>query len=294
MYADPKVDMIVWENAEKFALWEPYLPAPKIRQRCEKVGDAESTALPSQPLSSSSQQTPDRQGPAGAENPELNTDSWVQSMSHIPSFSSALVDIAPSLGSDWLGFADDLDDQFGQFDSLDPSSSVAPPSSLVVVPSSSVVVVPSSAMVPSSIVPPSTVASPSCTLLNPGRKRAHSPDPSPSSRPAVDNPGSGPSGVGSVPGFSAEQLASLQLIIRSCLSSATAPPAVAPTPVAHSPVLPPATVSPIVRWRHFRNLRGFMTILVRGRLGNMTLRLSMTPPRFRLMRLNMSETILRD
>ena len=240
MYADPKVDMIVWENAEKFALWEPYLPAPKIRQRREKVRDAESTTLPSQPLSSSSQHTPDRQGPARAENPEPNTDSWVQSMSHVPSFSSALVDIAPSLGSDWSGFADDLDDQLGQFDSLDPSSSVAPSSSLVV-PSSSVVVVPSSAMVPFTLASPS----PSCTLLNPGRKWAHSPDPSPSSRHAVENPASGPSGVGSVPGFSAEQLASLQLIIRSCLSSPAAPPAVAPAPIAPSPVPPLAPVSPL-------------------------------------------------
>ena len=110
MYADPKVDMIVWANAEKFALWKPYLPAPKIRQRREKAGDAESMALPSQPLSSF-QQTPDRQGPAGTENPELNTDSWFQAMSHVPPFSSALEDIAPSLGSDWSGFADDLDDQ---------------------------------------------------------------------------------------------------------------------------------------------------------------------------------------
>ena len=245
MYADPKVDMIVWENAEKFALWEPYLPAPKIRQRREKAGDAESTTLPSQPLSSSSQHTPDRQGPAGAQNPELNTDSWVQSMSHVPSFSSALVDNAPSLGSDWSGFADDLDDQLGQFDLLDPSSSVVPPSSLVVVPSSSVVVVPSSGVVPSTLAPPSTLASPSCTLLNPGRKRAHSPDPSPSSRPTVENPASGRSGVGSVPGFSAEQLASLQLIICSCLSSPAAPPAVAPASIAPSPVPPPATVSPL-------------------------------------------------
>ena len=85
---------------------------------------------------------------------------------------------------------------------------------------------------------------PSRTLLNPGRKRGYSPDPSPSSRPAVETPASGSSGMGSVPGFSVEQLASLHLIIRSCLSSAAAPPAVAPTTVAHSPVPPPATVSP--------------------------------------------------
>ena len=50
--------------------------------------------------------------------------------------------------------------------------------------------------------------------------------------------------MGSVPGFSAEQLASLQLIIRSCLSSPVAPPAVALAPIAPSPVPPPVPVSP--------------------------------------------------
>ena len=77
MYADPKIDMIVWANTEKFALWDPYLTAPKIQQRREKSGDAESTALPSRPLASPSQQTTDRQGPSGAENPKLHTDSII-------------------------------------------------------------------------------------------------------------------------------------------------------------------------------------------------------------------------
>ena len=37
-YLVPGVDMLIWADTEKFALWEPFLPVPKIRLRREKSG----------------------------------------------------------------------------------------------------------------------------------------------------------------------------------------------------------------------------------------------------------------
>ena len=44
-YSKPDIDKIVWADADKFALWEPFLPAPKIHLRREKSGSSD-TAPP--------------------------------------------------------------------------------------------------------------------------------------------------------------------------------------------------------------------------------------------------------
>ena len=37
-YNDSDIDMLIWADTEKFALWKPFLPAPSVRRRRQKSG----------------------------------------------------------------------------------------------------------------------------------------------------------------------------------------------------------------------------------------------------------------
>ena len=113
-----------------------------------------------------------------------------------PLFPPEFDGLAPSLDSEWSGLADDLGEPFSALESVvDPDPPMLPP--------------------------------------NPSRKRPHSPDPpQQAASPATPPPPTAAVG-GGMPGFMAEQVASLLALVQSCLL--TEPSAPAPQmPTGHS------------------------------------------------------------
>ena len=161
-YNKPDIDMIVWADGEKFTLWEPFLPAPKIRLR--------NSSLVTLFLLTAGQ------GVTEQVTPVLTTPA-----PHTESCALLPLEAArdPSIGSDWSGFPEDLEEPFPDlFSELD----MAPPVS----------------------------------ALNPSQKRGHSPKPSRRLETvAADDPVS--PAAGAQPGFSADQLAAIKALIQSCL-----------------------------------------------------------------------------
>ena len=110
--------------------------------------------------------------------------------------------LAQSLGSDWSGFDNELAEPFPDLPPVEP------------------------------------FATPLATL-NASQKRARSPDPPVLPVPSLPSSSPRPAAEGGIPGFTADQVASLRLLIQSCLP----PPAVL-TPTAPPPpeaVVPPST-----------------------------------------------------
>ena len=116
LYSDQSVDMIVWAKKEKFAHWEQFLPVPKIRLRCNCTGEERAVTLSALPLKDSSVAGPPAKGvpvfsgiPAVADASDLPHDVYL---------------LAPSLGSDWSGFDDELAEPFSDLPPVEP---LAPP-----------------------------------------------------------------------------------------------------------------------------------------------------------------------
>ena len=106
-YNKPEVDMIVWVDADKFALWEPYLPAPKIRLRREKSGSSD-TAPPQTFSQVTASLLPAGQGVALQVTPVLPTTAPLTESCAQPIEATR----DPSVGSDWSGFPDDMEEPF--------------------------------------------------------------------------------------------------------------------------------------------------------------------------------------
>ena len=118
-YIKPEVVMIVWADAEKFALWEPYLPVPKIRLRREKSGSSD-TALPQTSSPVAASLLPAGQGVAPQVTPVHPTTAPLTESCAQPIEATS----DPSVGSEWSGFPDDLEEPFPDlFSDLD----LAPP-----------------------------------------------------------------------------------------------------------------------------------------------------------------------
>ena len=159
--------MIVWADAEKFALWEPYLPVPKICLKREKSGSSD-TALPQTSSPVTAYLLPAGQSVAPQVTPVHPTSAPLTESCAQPIEATR----DPSVGSEWSGFPDDLEEPFPDlFSDLD----LAPPVS----------------------------------ALNPSQKHACSPEPPGRPEPVEPNaPVSLPANDQS--GFSAEQLANHQ------------------------------------------------------------------------------------
>ena len=211
-YNDPNIDMLIWADTEKFALWKPFLPAPNVRRKRQK-SEASEKSLPATPSPVTTSLLPAGQGVA----PQVTPGQGVApQVTPDPLFSAPLPESGvqpieatrdPSVGgSDWSGFPDDLEEPFPDlFSDLE----LAPP----------------------------------LAALNPGQKRACSPDPTGREEPVLPNtPVSMPPAVQSE--FSAGQLATLKALIQSCLAPQTLPsPLSAPAPSLHAPILPPTPTS---------------------------------------------------
>ena len=221
-YNDTNINLLIWANTEKFALWKPFLPAPPVRRKRQK-SETSDKSLPATPSPVTTSLLPAGQGVAPQVTPEQSVAPQVTPGQGVapqvtpdPLFSAPLPESgvqpieatrAPSVGgSDWSGFPDDLEEPFPDlFSDLE----LAPP----------------------------------LAALNPGQKRACSPDPTGREEPVLPNtPVSLPPAVQSE--FSAGQLATLKALIQSCLAPQTLPsPLSAPAPSLHAPILPPTPTS---------------------------------------------------
>ena len=199
--------MIVWADTEKFAQWEKFLPAPKIRLRRELSGESNPVAPASLPgLSDTSHLG------LGVQNPEPPVPQFPTPSE--PLFPPKFDGLAPSLESKWSGFADDIGEPFSALEAVvdQPDPPILPP--------------------------------------YPSRKRQHSPDPPQQAAAQIASPPPPAAVGGGMPGFTAEQVASLHAIVQSCLLPAPAPQVSAsPSVPDHEPLAeersppPPVPVS---------------------------------------------------
>ena len=174
-YNKTDIDMIVWADADKFALWEPFLPAPKIRLRREKSRSSD-TAPPQTSSHVTTSFLPAGQGVADRVTPVPPTPAPLTESCALPIEATR----DPSIGSNWSGFPDDMEESFPD---LFSELGMAPPVS----------------------------------ALNPSQIRGLSPEPSLRREPVVaDAPVSLTANV--LPGFSTEQLATIKALVQSCLA----------------------------------------------------------------------------
>ena len=105
-YNKPDIDMIVWADADKLALWEPFLPAPKIRLRREKSGSSDTA--PPQTSSLVTSLLPAGRGVADRVTPVPPNPAPLTESCALPIEANC----DPSIGSDWSGFPDDMEEPF--------------------------------------------------------------------------------------------------------------------------------------------------------------------------------------
>ena len=107
-YLVPGVDMLKWADTEKFALWEPLLPVPKIRIRRQKSGGSD-TSLPQTPSPVTTSLLPAGQGVAPQVTPGPHPTAPLPESCVRPIEATR----DPSVGgSEWSGFPDDLEEPF--------------------------------------------------------------------------------------------------------------------------------------------------------------------------------------
>ena len=107
-YLVPEVDMLIWADTEKFALWEPLLPVPNIRLRRQKSGGSDNS-LPPTPSPVTTSLLPAGQGVAPQVTPGPHPSAPLPESCVRPIEATR----DPSVGgSDWSGFPDDLEEPF--------------------------------------------------------------------------------------------------------------------------------------------------------------------------------------
>ena len=107
-YLVPEVDMLIWADTEKFALWEPLLPVPSVRLRRQKSGGCDNS-LPPTPSPVTTSLLPAGQGVAPQVTPGPHLSAPLPESCVRPIEATR----DPSVGgSDWSGFPDDLEEPF--------------------------------------------------------------------------------------------------------------------------------------------------------------------------------------